>query len=279
VIVDDDQIETGIAVRYRLGTLNQDISIDDPATTTDSIQEHTQSSEPIGVETGHGLDAENNPACCRRMTPQGSIDCATCLSEAWWSFYSLLDSDSQEVADWVNDIVRQAGEFGVKKTELAVSAGARSSRVATIVNQMVECDIPQMYWTGYNSLVLVSAQFISRWSVVVSNDPVINVFPRRWLDIRGVRVADFWQAGLRAVMGLVVFRPGITQTEIRWRLRAVYDRQEVNDILRFLQEEGYLRIRFGYSTIWTLCGIHMPFDEEEERKVYWFIGDKHWYQL
>ncbi|KDR85304.1 hypothetical protein GALMADRAFT_51568 [Galerina marginata CBS 339.88] len=144
---------------------------------------------------------------------------------------------------------------------------------------MVEADIPQLYWAGYDSLDLVSAQFVARWSVMVSRNPIIHVFPRRWLDIRGTKVAAFWQAALRAIMGLVVFRPGITQAEIRWRLRAVYDRQEVRDVLRFLQGEGYLQHRFGRSSIWTLCGIYMPFDEEEERRVYWFMGEKHWYQV
>lgn len=40
--------------------------------------------------------------------------------------------------------------------------------------------------------------------------------------------------------------------------------------------EGYLRVQVG------LDGIYMPFDEEEERKVYWFVhtgSGKEWYQL
>ncbi|KAF8973686.1 hypothetical protein BDZ97DRAFT_1648315 [Flammula alnicola] len=142
---------------------------------------------------------------------------------------------------------------------------------------MVEADSPQIYWAGYDSLVLISAHVVAKWSVVVSEDPLINVFPRRWLDIRGIKVADFWQAALRAVMGLVVFRPGISQTEIRWRLRSVYDRQEVNEILRYLQGDGYLQMRLGPHP--SLRGIYPPFDDEEESKVYWFIGKKHWYQV
>jgi transcription factor C subunit 3 len=83
--------------------------------------------------------------------------------------------------------------------------------VPLLVNRVIEAEVPQVYWAGYDSLVLVSAHHVARWSVVVSKDPLINEFPRRWLDIRGTKVADFWQAALRAVMGLVVFRPGITQ--------------------------------------------------------------------
>lgn len=81
------------------------------------------------------------------------------------------------------------------------------------MNQMVEASIPQVYWTGYESLVLVSAHFIAKWSVIVTKDPMCNLFPRRWLDIRGNRVPSFWQAALRAVMGSVVFRPGISQVK------------------------------------------------------------------
>lgn len=69
------------------------------------------------------------------------------------------------------------------------------------------------------------------------------------------------------------------QAEIRWRLRSVYDRQEVNEIVRFLEIEGYLTARQGHTSVWTECGIYAPFDEEEESQVYWFIGNKHWYQV
>ena len=81
------------------------------------------------------------------------------------------------------------------------------------VNQMVEASIPQVYWAGYESLVLVSAHFIAEWGVTVSKDPMSNIFPRRWLDIRGNKVPSFWHAALRAVMGSVIFRPGISQVK------------------------------------------------------------------
>jgi transcription factor C subunit 3 len=37
------------------------------------------------------------------------------------------------------------------------------------------------------------------------------MFPRRWLDIKGEKVPDIWQAAIRAVMGTIIFRPGILQ--------------------------------------------------------------------
>jgi hypothetical protein len=68
----------------------------------------------------------------------------------------------------------------------------------------------------------------------------------------------------------------VNQTEIRWRLRTVYDRQEVTEVLHHLQTEGYLQLRVGYL---PASGIYAPFDDDEETEVYWFIGEKHWYQV
>jgi len=76
---------------------------------------------------------------------------------------------------------------------------------------MLAADIPQIHWAGYESLVLISARHVAKWSVTVSQTPLVNLFPRRWLDIRGQKVADFWQAAVRAVMSCVIFRPGISQ--------------------------------------------------------------------
>lgn len=73
--------------------------------------------------------------------------------------------------------------------------------------------VPVVFWTGYNEVVLVSCAYLKEWSVVVFQDEerVERVFPRRWLDIRGTKMVDVWEAGLRAVMGLVLFHPGISQ--------------------------------------------------------------------
>ena len=56
----------------------------------------------------------------------------------------------------------------------------------------------------------------------------------------------------------------------------MYDRQEVAEILWFLQAEGYLQYRVGHL---SHCELSAPFDEEEESCVYWFNTDKHWYQI
>jgi oxalate---CoA ligase len=99
---------------------------------------------------------------------------------------------------------------------IQVSSSTASSRLQKLLtaNQMVEASIPQVYWTGYESLILVSAHFIAKWGVNVSKDPMSSLFPRRWLDIKGNKVPSFWHAALRSVMGSVIFRPGISQVNI-----------------------------------------------------------------
>ena len=37
------------------------------------------------------------------------------------------------------------------------------------------------------------------------------VFPRRWLDIYGRKLDEMWEAALRAVVGQILLRPGISQ--------------------------------------------------------------------
>ena len=60
----------------------------------------------------------------------------------------------------------------------------------------------------------------------------------------------------------------------------MYDRLEVNDILRSLQEDGFVGMRCAASIAqdedWRLGAL----DEEEEKGIFWFTRDeKHWYQV
>ena len=66
------------------------------------------------------------------------------------------------------------------------------------------------------------------------------------------------------------------QAEIRWRLRSVYDRQEVNDVLRWLLKQGRIERRVDES-VERRVGVGAP-DDEEEKHVYWFI-DEEWYDV
>lgn len=77
-----------------------------------------------------------------------------------------------------------------------------------------------------------------------------------------------------------MFTTPCCQAELRWRLRSVYDRQEVNDLLRFLEEEGYVKMRCDDLIDQDEGGIVGALDEKEEKGVFWLIGDeKHWYRV
>lgn len=66
------------------------------------------------------------------------------------------------------------------------------------------------FWTGYLSVVLVSSTYLQAWSLIVPKS-LVMVKPRRWTDINGSQIHEIWDAGLRAVMGMIVSRPAVTQ--------------------------------------------------------------------
>lgn len=65
----------------------------------------------------------------------------------------------------------------------------------------------------------------------------------------------------------------VPQRELGWRLRAVYDRREVHEVLVFLEQEGLLRKRGEMAAAFS------PPDEDEEKTTFWLLGDRRWFQL
>lgn len=54
----------------------------------------------------------------------------------------------------------------------------------------------------------------------------------------------------------------------------------MNDILRFLEEEGFVKMRCDHLIDRDESGIIGALNEREEKGVFWLIGDeKHWYQV
>jgi transcription factor C subunit 3 len=89
--------------------------------------------------------------------------------------------------------------------------------VLNAIQELTETTVPLVYWTGYASLVIVTTPFIKYWSTTISETPLQRVFPRRWLDSDGRKIREFWKAALKAVLGLVIFRPGISLVGISQR--------------------------------------------------------------
>jgi hypothetical protein len=61
-----------------------------------------------------------------------------------------------------------------------------------------------------------------------------------------------------------------------WRLRSVYDRAEVVEVLRQLYDDGFVRRRLSWDKQIDELGL-AAVKEEEEREEYLFLGDQRWY--
>ncbi|KAJ7785880.1 hypothetical protein B0H16DRAFT_1488336 [Mycena metata] len=255
---DDDHIETSILVRFH------DISI--PQTPTPAP---TVALPPMEVETvaEHGLTEDGSPACCKRVNEDSLIDCAACLEEEWGALYASIGSKDRDQFQLILDTVTESGAQGITAKDLLTKTKLPNDAVVAAVRQITECAVPPIFWTGYSSLVLVASSYLRAWTVQISTEPMARIFPRRWIDMTGAKVMDLWDAATRAVMGVLVFHPGVTQAQLRWRLRSVYDRQEVNEVVRYLRDAGFVAVHGG-----TLPA-------EDEETVSLFVGARHWYQV
>ncbi|KAF7320177.1 B-block-TFIIIC domain-containing protein [Mycena kentingensis (nom. inval.)] len=225
---DDDHIETALFIRFH------DLA---PPQTPSPIQ--TQSlTIPVDTVAEHGTTVDNAPACCKLVAEDSLIDCPACLEEDWGALYASLDAKDRDTTQLVLDAVMASGQAGIGLKALADATGLPSDAIRRCIQLMTETSAPPLFWAGYLSLVLVSSAYLRAWSVQISTAPMTRVFPRRWLDMTGSRVVDRWVAATRAVMGMLVFHPGITQAQLRWRLRSVYDRQEISEILQYFVEGG-----------------------------------------
>lgn len=77
------------------------------------------------------------------------------------------------------------------------------------MEQMIALSVPLLYVVGYTSPVVVSAYHVGPWTVQTHTEHMNKIFPRRWKDIRGGTIDEVWDAGCRAVMGILFMRPGI----------------------------------------------------------------------
>lgn len=87
----------------------------------------------------------------------------------------------------------------------------RDALLAAIRIMTEEMSAPPIFWAGYSSLVLVASVHLQAWTVQMSLEPLARMFPRRWIDMTGSKVVDLWEAATRAVIGVLVFHPGVTE--------------------------------------------------------------------
>src|SRR5712691_12408921 len=89
--------------------------------------------------------------------------------------------------------------------------GSCTETVLSTLSSLMNSTIPLVVLVGHSRALAVSARHSDAWTVAVSEEPRMNVLPRRWFDTTGVKLRDTWRAALRAVIGTIVFRPGISQ--------------------------------------------------------------------
>ncbi|KAJ3835083.1 hypothetical protein F5878DRAFT_328184 [Lentinula raphanica] len=277
---DDDQIETTINFRFPSPT-------DQVSSSTESVEPAEPATASIDIDKDssviHGVAVDGSPACCRKNALGTIVNCSGCLDELWKIHSARLSAEELSTAQLILWSVGQAGARGLSKQDLIVTTEKTLEELTPVLTKMTRESF--LHWVGYNHTLLVSAAHAGSWTVLLSESPSIRVFPRRWLDIHGKKVIDVWEAALRAVIGAIVFRPGISQCELRWRLKSLYDKQEVMELLKMLLEEDFIKNRFVSTTRSSVSGYVDPLtivtlDEQEERRVFWFLNEaKHWYLI
>jgi oxalate---CoA ligase len=101
---------------------------------------------------------------------------------------------------------------------LKADMNAPPDLILPIVRRVTESSFPLLFWSGYSSLVLVHSAYLQAWTVVIQEEPRMRMYPRRWFDITGSRIKDIWEAALKAVVGVILFRPGISQVSLFYAL-------------------------------------------------------------
>ena len=83
--------------------------------------------------------------------------------------------------------------------------------VVSVLESLMDNTIPLIVRVGHVRSRIVCSSQSAPWTVMVNEEPRINELPRRWLNLSGEKVREMWRAALRAVIGTIVFRPGISQ--------------------------------------------------------------------
>ncbi|TDL28869.1 hypothetical protein BD410DRAFT_738661 [Rickenella mellea] len=278
---DDEDLEM-TSIQIRVDGLDLSPPLDhqsSPQPGTAPIADGTDTS--VGTVT-HGFRKFGGPACCSRNS-DGALDCQACLEESLASLQRTVDHHEMDLTNSLLDHVVKEGSRGANIQHIMALIGGNTSRsqILTVIKRLSTATVPLFFWTGYASAVLVSSHYISAWTVVVSEPEraLTRVYPRRWVDISGERIPEVWNAALRAVTSVVLQRPGVCQAELRWRLKAVYDRQEVNDVLEHLVSGGNVERRLDPRYENEMSDIEAA-GAEEEKATFWFCGQgRHWFQV
>jgi oxalate---CoA ligase len=175
----------------------------------------------------HGLHSGVSIPC--RKSSKGIIACMACIDIDQRDILATLEHEEKTLCLDIIERLDRAGRQGISYESFVVSSLSswhnnipelfctkqtnplRSRSIHTLIRRLTSSRYPLCYWVGYAHPVLVSRRHIRDWTVLLPASPPQLMFPRRWLNIKGELMEDVWVAGLRAVVGVLVIRPGIPQ--------------------------------------------------------------------
>ena len=231
---DDNDIETSIRVQVRLNALDEDDDASGGNAILPSDESHSSPTNlRLDMSMEHGKTVAGTEAACSLKTQSSIVDCGSCIESTFSEFVAPLDGERQRLARSIFDQVRASSESGTSKSRCLVcfilsmtfpnlltllyfeALGAHDI-VMDLLQRMSQTSPPIILWVGYSAPVIVSSQYARAWTVEIGGEPNTKtlVLPRRWLDIHGGKIRGTWDAALRAVVGIVIFHPGISQVSI-----------------------------------------------------------------
>ncbi|RXK42604.1 hypothetical protein M231_00158 [Tremella mesenterica] len=159
----------------------------------------------------------------------------------------------QEIFDQLEPVLFDAGPLGLTKSELQTKLHLSNDELDTVLASLTEenSQLRSCFWTGYDTSRLVHISHWDKWAVplvsrVIKDGKVeiggVKLYaPRRWVDIYGTFLEGEYKVALRAVLGHILTRPGITEKTLRTRLEIIVDRLETNDLLQRLLDLGQIQ--------------------------------------
>ncbi|KAG8684605.1 hypothetical protein FRC09_015278 [Ceratobasidium sp. 395] len=200
-------------------------------------------------------------------TAENQYTCAECLSIA-----AGTASTPNQLA--LLNTLREAGTLGLPiQRILHVIYNNDASTMLNSLSTLTRTRPPLVYVLGYDQARIVFASALCDWAVKLvqsrsnSSGVIFNVeYPRQWLTIHGNMIEDIWVATTRCIIGTLMYRPSINEYALRQRYRGLLDRQELNDILRYLLETKKLE-RITNTSL--PVGMLSP---EDEKTTYWLLA-------
>ncbi|KAF8526018.1 hypothetical protein BU17DRAFT_41424 [Hysterangium stoloniferum] len=267
---DDDQIEIALRIRYH-PLYSQSIA----------STESPRAQDPLDVEFDesnlgeHGFDDSTRVPC--RRTTNGIITCPSCLKIDYATLFEKISPEQRRSCVELLERLTAAGRYGLSY-ETFSSRHSTSEAISAAAWRLSSAENPLCYWLGYSHPVLVSWRYVKDWTVSIPGPRPKFIFPRRWINIKGERMEEIWNAALRAVVGILIIRPGISLADLRRRLVSVYDRQEVNDLLSYLLMEDIVvqhipeNREVHNNLVYEVGGV-------QEQELYLSMGTSAWYRI